>query len=155
MKVWRLTTSAYADPTGEGAKKFGGRWNPPGLAVVYTSESPSLAAMEALVHADSDLLPDNLVLFSADIPDDLALHTIPAGNLPKNWRTTPASSTLQNLGAEWVMKGSEVGLRVPSAVTPQEWNVLLNPVHPDFHKITWTSEGPFEWDRRLQRDRKK
>ncbi len=56
MKVWRLAKSAYAAPTGEGAKKYGARWNQQGLAVVYTSESLALAAFEALVHADSDLL---------------------------------------------------------------------------------------------------
>jgi RES domain-containing protein len=111
--------------------------------------------MEVMVHADSDLLPNDLVLLLADIPDTLPLRTIPAGDLPVNWRTIPAPSVLQSLGADWLKKGREVGLRVPSAVTPQEWNILLNPAHPDFHRITWTHQGRFEWDQRLQRDKKK
>ena len=154
MKVYRLAKTAYTTPTGEGAKKYGGRWNSPGQAVVYTSESVALAAFEALVHADSDLLPDDLVILSADIPDALPMRTITPQELPKNRQTIPAPLALQTLGADWVQDGREVGLRVPSAVIPQEWNILLNPAHPDFAAIKWTNEGPFRWDSRLGRDKK-
>ena len=154
MKVWRLAKSAYAAPTGEGAKKFGGRWNPPGLAMVYSSESLALAAVEALVHADSDLLPDDLVVLSATIPDTLPLRTISPDELPARWHAIPAPSSLQTLGAEWIRSGQEVGLRVPSAAIPQGWNILLNPAHPDFKKIRWKNEGPFRWDKRLERGKK-
>ena len=82
MHVWRLARSAYTTPNGEGAKKYGGRWTPAGLAVVYTSASLALAAVEALVHADSDLLPEDLVILSANIPDTLPVRTISLDDLP-------------------------------------------------------------------------
>ena len=155
MKVWRLAKKACTTPNGEGAKKYGGRWNPPGLAVVYTSESLALAAFEALVHADSDLLPDDLVILSAEIPDTLPIRTISPEELPKKWQAIPAPQALQTIGAEWVRTGDDVGLRVPSAVIPQEWNLLLNPAHPEFSKIEWTNEGPFKWDKRLEQNKTK
>jgi RES domain-containing protein len=155
MKVWRLAKAAYTTPNGEGAKKYGGRWNPPGLAVVYTSESLALAAFEALVHADSDLLPDDLVILSADIPDTLPIRTISPEDLPDNWQTIPAPLTLQQIGTDWMQPNQSVGLRIPSAVIPQASNILLNPAHHDFPAIIWTNEGPFHWDSRLERDVKR
>jgi RES domain-containing protein len=154
MRVWRLAKATYAAPTGDGAKKYGGRWTPPGVAIVYTSESLALAAMEALVHTDSDLLPDDLIILSAELPDALPIRTISRDELPQKWHVIPAPPVLQTLGAEWVQDGREVGLRIPSAVIPQEWNLLLNPAHSDFQKITWHTEGPFRWDTRLEREKK-
>jgi RES domain-containing protein len=154
MKVWRLAKASCAAPDGEGARKYGGRWNPHGLAVIYTSESLSLAALEALVHAESDLLPDDFVILSADIPDRLSLQTIGPEDLPNNWQAIPAIAPLQVIGADWIRTNQTVGLRVPSAVIPQEWNVLLNPAYPKFSTIKWTSEGPFRWDSRLVRSKK-
>lgn len=151
MKVWRLARAAYTTPNGEGAKKYGGRWTPSGLAAVYTSASLALAAVEALVHVDSDLLPDDLVILSAHIPETLPIRTISLADLPGDWQKMPAPHTLLTIGADWVRTNREVGLRVPSAVIPQEWNLLLNPAHPDFLAIEWTNEGRFHWDARLER----
>lgn len=155
MKVWRLARAAYTTPNGEGAKKYGGRWTPSGLAVVYTSGSLALAAVEALVHAESDLLPDDLVILSANIPDTLPIRIIAPDDLPGGWQNIPAPRTLLTIGVDWLRTNREVGLRVPSAVVPQEWNILLNPAHLDFSAIEWTSEGPFHWDSRLKRNVKR
>jgi len=152
MRVWRLAKAAYTTPNGEGAKKYGGRWNPPGLAVVYTSESIALAAFEALVHADRDLLPDDFVILSAHIPDTLLIRTISPEDLPNNWQNIPAPRTLLTIGEDWLHTNREIGLRVPSAVIPQEWTILLNPAHPNFSALEWTTEGPFHWDSRLERN---
>ncbi len=150
MKVWRLAKGEHAAPNGEGAKKYGGRWNPPGTAVVYTSESLALAVLEALVHVDSDLFPSDLMILSADIPDTLPIHTISFKDLPPHWTKFPAPAALQTIGADWVHDGSTACLRVPSAVVTQENNVLLNPSHSDFSHIRWDHLGPFRWDPRLE-----
>ena len=155
MKVWRLARAAYTTPNGEGAKKYGGRWTPAGLAVVYTSASLALAAVETLVHADSDLLPDDLVILSAHIPERLPIRTVSPADLPDDWQHMPTPCTLLTIGGDWVRTNREVGLRVPSAVIPQEWNMLLNPAHRDFPAIEWTHEGPFHWDARLERNLKR
>lgn len=149
IKVWRLAKGEYVASNGDGAKKYGGRWNPPGLAVVYTSESLSLVALEALVHADSDLLPVDLVILSADIPDTLPIQSLTLKQLPSKWNDFPVPSALQAIGVDWVRANKFVGLRVPSAVVVQESNVLLNPAHPDFSHIHWEDVGLFQWDSRL------
>jgi len=51
MDLFRVTRKKYIDDlSGEGSRLYGGRWNHKGAAVIYTSESISLAAMEVLVH---------------------------------------------------------------------------------------------------------
>ena len=152
MKVWRLAKGEYAAPNGEGAKKYGGRWIPPGILVVYTSESFALAALEMLVHTDSDLLPTDLVILSATIPDTISLQSLSLEMLPNNWRDLPAPPALQVIGANWIGPNQTVGLRVPSAIVGQEYHVLLNPAHPDFSHIHWEDMGPFQWDPRLRQN---
>jgi RES domain-containing protein len=52
VTAWRITKRMHARnaSSGEGAREFGGRWNNPGTAIVYTSQSQSLAALAMLVH---------------------------------------------------------------------------------------------------------
>ena len=85
----------------------------------------------------------------------LPIRTISPDDLPDDWQMIPAPRTLLTIGGDWVRTNREVGLRVPSAVIPQEWNMLLNPAHRDFPAIKWTNEGPFHWDARLERNPKR
>ena len=58
LEAWRIVKSKHADTafSGEGAARFGGRWNSRGVAVVYTSATRSLAALETLVHLNPPVL---------------------------------------------------------------------------------------------------
>lgn len=151
-RIWRLTPATHPDPDGEGARRYGGRWNPRGIPVVYTSSSLSLAALEVLVHVgDPRNLPDNLVSLSAIIPDDLRISTISASDLPRQWRRYVDHPELQQLGAVWYQEHRSATLQVPSAVIPEESTFLLNPDHPDFPCIRWDAAEPFQWDPRLER----
>ena len=59
MIVYRLSTAKYAnDLTGEGAKIYGGRWNPIGVAALYLSEFISLSILEILVRTDKKNVHD-------------------------------------------------------------------------------------------------
>jgi RES domain-containing protein len=151
VRLFRLCRRAHAAFDGEGARLYGGRWNPPGVAVVYTSATPSLAVLESLVHLDPEDAPDDLVLIAAELPAALAVTTIAAETLPRNWRDPVAPQTLRSLGLKWVQAGKTVALAVPSAVLPSESNVLLNPAHPDFRKISVGRPERFTFDRRLAR----
>jgi RES domain-containing protein len=146
--VYRLSKRAYAASgmDGEGARLWGGRWNPPGHPVVYASESLSLAVLEQLVHADPSDLPVDLVAVTIEIPDELPAPEPPA--LPDNWRELPAPHETQAMGAEWIDSRSTAVLRVPSAVLSTELNRFINPRHADARRIAITGQEPFSWDPR-------
>lgn len=145
MIVWRLALAAYPALDGEGARRRGGRWNEPGTPVVYTSEHLSLAVLESLVHADPDLLPDDLTAFQIEVPDEIAESALAAGPLPDDWEDPDVSV---RLGQEWVASGGPV-LVVPSIVVPRERNVLLNPRLARASEIRVVGQEPFAFDARL------
>ena len=149
MKVWRLTRNDHVLPDGEGARLYGGRWNFPNTALVYMSGTLSLAVLEYLVHLDTDLIPNNVVSLAADLPTTVSVSTVDIASLPANWDTVINHPDVQTIGTAWVAANSSAILQVPSAIIPAECNFLLNPKHPDFHKITWSSPTPFTFDSRL------
>lgn len=149
MVVWRLTLKKHVAPDGEGARRYGGRWNIPGTPVVYTSGTLSLAVLEYLVHVDSDILPDSLVSVRATIPETLAIETIYPSDLPGNWRDKIIPVNLQELGKSWAKGVTTPILKVPSVVIEHEWNYVLNPLHPEFPQIIWDTGTAFSFDPRL------
>ncbi len=145
--VFRLTrTSRALDAfTGEGAKLFGGRWNSPGLRVVYTSAARSLALLETLVHLDTAApLP-----FFSFIQVDLAAEDIEALPADAFSRRDDLAQT-RALGDRWLRKASGLALAVPSVIVPQEFNYLLNPAHPRFATLRPLPPVFFELDQRLR-----
>ena len=123
-----------AGADGEGARLYGGRWNYAGTAVVYTSASLALAALELFVHIDVDLLPN---------------ETVKAASLPRNWRRYPALESLKDIGTNWAARGSTAILTVPSAIIPEEQNYLLNPAHRGFKQVRLRRSIPFHFDPRM------
>lgn len=151
LLVWRITSRRHAGHPfdGEGARRFGGRWNRPGTAVVYTSENLSLAALEHFVHLDPDTSPTDLVIIGAELPPGLSVRTLAISDLPPGWRTYPAPEALQELGTAWARSGEAAALSVPSAVIPRERNLLLNPAHPDMATLRVLAPEPFSFDPRM------
>jgi RES domain-containing protein len=149
--IWRITSARFGLRAydGEGARLYGGRWNPPGTAIAYGSWTLSLAAMEYFVHLEPDLAPPDLVAVAADLPPHLPLETLKVEALPENWRSYPAPEPLQGLGTDWVRSARTAILQVPSAVIPHEMNVLINPAHPDFSKLQIRKPEPFSFDPRM------
>ena len=117
--------------------------------MVYTSGTVALAALETLVHVDPDEAPEDLVVISAEIPEELAVHRVTDRDLRKGWRATPAPRALQQIGLDWIRKGRSAVLEVPSAIVPDERNYLLNPAHPDFTRIRRGRPRGFALDPRL------
>lgn len=150
--VWRITTARFATAafSGEGARLYGGRWNPKGHAVIYTAESQSLALLEMLVQDEP--LRARYVLIPAQLPADLAISQIEASALPADWRTLGARDALQAIGRTWLQDGTSAVLAVPSAVVPAEHNYLLNPRHPDFTRIVIGAPKALDVDMRLLRN---
>ena len=133
---------------GEGARLYGGRWNPEGTPMVYAAGSRSLAALEYLVHLDVASTPDNLVLLTVQIPDDVRVDSIELAALPDGWTHVADHPFCVNAGDAWQQSASSLALRVPSALMPEESIYLINPSHPDIGRVTSASR-PFAFDRRL------
>jgi len=53
------------------------------------------------------------------------------------------------IGDDWLQAGGQLALRVPSTLIPEETNILLNPLHPDFTQITQSKASNFSFDTRL------
>jgi RES domain-containing protein len=150
MLLYRLTHRKFAaDVSGEGAKRLGGRWNPPGWPVHYTSTSASLAVLEYLLHVDPEDLPP-VVLVTYCLPDALVSEILPAP-LPRTWRSVPAPARLAQIGRQWLESQRSLALRVPSVLFPDgpEYNVLVNPQHPASTEMTTLRSAPFTFDPRL------
>ena len=150
-RVWRIVARRHARRaySGEGARLYGGRWNAPGVAVVYTAGSLSLAALELFVHLDPEELPEDLVSVAAAIPDDVAIERLHPAALPRHWRQFPAPEAVQKIGTAWAASGRTAVLAVPSAVIPEETNYLLNPAHPQFAAVRMDAPKPFRFDARM------
>jgi RES domain-containing protein len=149
--VYRVLRKPYARTPfdGKGSYQYGGRWSSPGTRLSYASEHQSLAMLEYFVHVEANDAPPDLVLASADIPDDLSRQRIEIGTLPANWRETPAPAELGRLGDKFVLTGKDCILMVPSALVPNENNWLINPLHEEFQKIKIRETEPLTYDSRL------
>jgi RES domain-containing protein len=149
MECHRICRKAHRALDGEGARLHGGRWNSPGQLVVYASSTLALAALEFLVHLDSSEAPRDLLAIRSAIPDDLAVADVRLRTLPPRWHRYPAPDACREAGDVWLAARKTAILRVPAAPVPEEWNVLLNPRHPDFHRIKLAGERRFHFDQRL------
>jgi RES domain-containing protein len=137
MVAWKLLPMRHQGEafSGEGARIAAGRWNSRGTRAVYLSGSLSLAALEMLVYAGRAALTMPLVFFRVEFPDDVDVETAALEKLPSNWRQQPPPESTRRFGSEWIARGTAVGLRLPSIMVPEEWNILLNPAHPEFAKL--------------------
>jgi len=153
MKVFRLAKERAGryradDLSGSGAALAGGRWNPRGMAVLYTSCYASTALLEARVHTLGMLPAAHLFLVTLEVPDDDCVNaTVPV--MPDDWNALdhdPVSTV--TLGRAWLEKGERLAMKVPSVVCPTDFNLLLNPRHPNMRHVV-VEKRIFDIDRRL------
>jgi RES domain-containing protein len=148
VRVWRICREAQAALDGEGARLFGGRWNSEEVAVVYASATLSLAALEYLAHIDIEDVPADLIALAIDVPDDSTAETIATTDLPPDWRMSGNPACVA-LGDAWAVRGETLTLSVPSAIVPDESNVLINPAHAHAARVQITASRRFSFDPRL------
>ena len=153
--VWRIAadTPGYVadDLSGAGAKATGGRWNEKSVAVTYASESRALACLETIVHLNAGGLPLNRYLARIDIPDPVwaAAQRETAASLPVGWDAEPAGRVSIQFGTRWITSRTTAVLLLPSVVVPEEYNVLINPAHPESGTISATKVRRWLYDPRL------
>jgi RES domain-containing protein len=139
MIVFRMHGVSHGVFDSNGAFLQPGRWHVSGMHVIYAAEHASLAVLETLIHAGGRKIPPR-VITRIHIPGDLALASAP-------WIPMPDS---QAFGERWVREARTAVLRVPSiAVNRMESNFVLNPRHPDFHRIEHEAAEKFIFDLRF------
>jgi RES domain-containing protein len=148
MNLYRFAHRKFAhELSGTGAKLKGGRWNPAGIPVLYTSESISLALLEVLVNAQTleELQP--MQLMEIIIPDNTESQEVKLQSLKKNWYSD--IDYTQWMGKEIITTKKSLLCRCPSAIVHKEHNYLVNALHPDFKKIKLNRVTDFHFDERL------
>jgi RES domain-containing protein len=151
MRIWRICRGPYAAFTGEGARRFGGRWNSRGVPMVYASTSLALAAIELFVHLEPGQAPGDLVYFSVELPDGEPARTLHSGDLPTDWWTDKGLAATRDLGDAWTRDRSSLAMMVPSVPIRAEWNVLINPLHSRIGELQIDPPQPFVFDARMFR----
>jgi len=149
--AWRLTTASRPEIAfaGEGARLYGGRWNPVGVPVVYAATTLSLAALEILGHVEPD--EARRYFYYRIVAPDESVARLASSALPRRWSSPRPLRSTARLGGEWAASRRSVALLVPSVHVPtgEELNVLLNPRHPDFSRIEIGRPQPYSFDARF------
>lgn len=146
--LWRI--SEFSDLSGVGAQFASARWHTAedGKRIVYLAEHPAVALIEILVNlrSDPDFYPTDFQLLrivSGDIVSEADLTQDELSRIDPN-----RIYTTQRIGDAWLASENSALLRVPSIPSPESWNYLLNPLHPDAASIK------VEWAKRLTYDRR-
>ena len=147
MVLWRI--SNYADLQGRGGLIGSGRWHTRGRPIVYLAESPAGALIEALVHLEltQASLPDAYQLLKVNVPRSVRTERLNARRLGPE--LTDLANESRRIADEWLERRSTALLRVPSAVVPESWNWLLNPLHPQSKRLRIVWARQYRWDSRL------
>ncbi|MBK6828320.1 MAG: RES family NAD+ phosphorylase [Chitinophagaceae bacterium] len=150
MEVYRIAQEKYAtDLSGNGAKLYGGRWNSEGIFALYTSSSRSLALLATLAHTNAALLAEKIyLLVTLSIPTSLKPEIIALDKLPSDWDSRDQLTGTQRAGDLFLQKQKSLLLAVPSVLMPEEFNYVLNPLHPDMRKLKITHQRRMRFDKR-------
>lgn len=149
MELFRISAEKYANKlTASGSAN---RWNEDGQFVIYAGSSRSLSSLELVVHRASirpAIKYKVMIIFIED--DERLIQEVETSNLPSNWRSVSAYSNLQKIGSKWYRLKKSLLLKVPSAIIPQEYNFIINTLHPDFgKKVKLVDTEDYFWDIRL------
>lgn len=156
MIVWRIATESKhftsTDLSGKGAEISPGRWNALGLPVIYAASTASLAMLETIAHIAGPSIPQLKVLISVEISDVdwNAREVMTAFTLPVGWNNIPHENLTVAIGSEWLQQKRSLVLCVPSAITPEETVVLINPQHPNAKALVATKHRPIDYKTALR-----
>ena len=158
MKAQRLdrvlTCYRIDDPDGEfpifdatGSRLAPGRWNTSDTPVLYTSERFSTALLEKLVNG-SGMLPPNQHYIAITIPNGVSYEVVDTARL-RGW--DDAGASVSRDGAAWARAQRSLILIAPSVVARLDDNIMINPAHPEFARLSHSLHQPVFWDTRLYR----
>lgn len=131
---WRMTSN--------------GRWVSGNVPAIYASLSPAAAMLESLAKQDVGCDGDKWMMATLRFP---ARNLLRLDTPMENWKERPYRAEVRIFGDQWAMEQQSLALRVPSAVCPSEYNVLINTAHPDFREVVVENIAPLQYDTRLTR----
>lgn len=155
MRVYRIAKATYSNTgaemmSGEGGLYGSARWHTKGRPIIYTATSQALATLEIAVNLKKASVILAYRILEIEVPNALIVK-IELTMLPAGWdRKDREPLMARSIGDRWLASQVSVGLQVPSAVIPQEYNVLLNPTHPEFNQITYGVPLDFPFDERIK-----
>jgi RES domain-containing protein len=148
--VYRIGRREHTQTPAEALSGMGGlhgegRWHSQGQLILYTSQSIALCKLERLAHADEWFGDENhdRVTLAIALPPSLSFVAVNAAALDQaepTWREE-GNRFCRNLGDAWLGRSKVCALVVPSAVVPDEWNILFNPAHRDFARVLTANAG--------------
>lgn len=121
--------------SGDGGLYVQGRWNHLGKKAIYCSQSIALATMEWLSHNGLSVSGFNYHRYSIEIPDAMIV-SYQKNQLTVDWNSTPSTDSTRDFGnTNLFSTGKPLAISVPSVLVPEERNLIINPLHPDFLKV--------------------
>jgi RES domain-containing protein len=145
--LWRV--SRHRDLKGSGGLHAPGRWHERGLPVVYLAETPAGALLEACVHTSANDVPPKYTMLSVLVEDRISLEELDLRKLPSGW--LQQEDVTRQLGSAWLREGRAALFRVPSALVPATFNVMLNPLHRHAAKLRIQSAVQYPFDPRIKK----
>jgi RES domain-containing protein len=147
MLVYRLCQKKYnTDTKGNGAFLYGGRWNHSETYMLYTAEHISLAVLEMMVHIKVSKfdIPYSLICFQ--LPDT-KFKELDTAKLKNGWDRD--MDYTRQIGTDFLQNNLFLYMTIPSAVIPQEKNIIINPLHHDAGRIKVLKTEDFKFDKRF------
>jgi len=117
--------------------------------MIYTSSSMALSMCELAVHLPLGILPGDFVMTGIMLPDDAGIMELNVNELSENWSQLPFHHATQKIGDGFISKMHWVAMKVPSVLVKNEFNYLLNPLHPRFSRIGMISTEAYTFDPRV------
>jgi RES domain-containing protein len=145
--LWRV--SRHRDLKGSGGLRAPGRWHERGLPIVYLAESPAGALLEACVHTAANDVPPRCTLLRLDVGTGVSQAHLNVKTLPDDW--VQRDDVTREIGSAWLRDARSALFRVPSALVPATFNVLLNPLHPDATKVRIQAAVAYPFDPRIKK----
>jgi len=117
--------------------------------MLYFSEHLSLCVLEMLTRIDFEFLTQDFAFIEAEVSEKEIRNIVNMRSISANWRMDPPGIATQEYGSKWLAKGEELAIALPSAVLPNERNILINPNHKNATKLKILNSGPLKLDSRI------
>lgn len=147
LTAYRIGDSRFPLFDGRGAMLKGARWNSPGHPVIYAALTQACAMLEILAYANTGKVPKHHKLITINIPGTVAVEQVDPQHVPGWGDRNHMKSRLY--GDQWLTEQRSVALIVPSVIASYDHNIVINPLHPDFSKLTVSRPEDIQWDDRL------